>query len=189
MVAVVIPHTRPGMTGRAPRAGRARLHATEPAQLGLDDGDPRALLHPQLGDVAKLGDPVGERRRNREHRNLVLHVGDFVAPTTVPVSGPARATRSPTGSPSRSSRTSDLEVGAHPAQHVHEPEPGRVQVNAFDRELGSGVTTAATTKNAADDGSPGTSRSNGRGAPAATRTLVGPVRSTGAPSAASIRSV
>ena len=48
---------------------------------------------------------------------------------------------------------------------------------------------AATTQNAADDGSPGTSKSKGRGAPAVTRTARSSTRVIGAPSAASIRSL
>ncbi len=48
---------------------------------------------------------------------------------------------------------------------------------------------AATTQNAADDGSPGTANSNGEGAPAVTRTARSSTRVTGAPRAASMRSV
>ena len=52
-----------------------------------------------------------------------------------------------------------------------------------------GAMAAATTQNAADDGSPGTVNSNGDGAPAVTCIARSPIRVIGAPSAASMRSV
>ncbi len=52
-----------------------------------------------------------------------------------------------------------------------------------------GVIAAATTQNAADDGSPGTENSSGPGAPAVTRTARSSTRTTGAPRAPSMRSV
>ena len=63
----------------------------EPVGAGLDRraraavsswcsvADAVALLHRELGRVADLGDAVGERGRDRERRDLVLHVGDLVA--------------------------------------------------------------------------------------------------------------
>ena len=73
-----------------------------------------------------------------------------------------------------STATKPTLVGLHDTDSMTMSEPG--------------VIAAATAKNAADDGSPGTSSSNDRGAPADTWTE-SPSTVTGAPSAASIRSV
>jgi len=52
----------------------ARFHRDpELPELLVHGSDPIALLHPQLGRVADVGDAVGERGRDREHRNLILH--------------------------------------------------------------------------------------------------------------------
>ena len=46
----------------------------------LDGRDAIALLDPQLRRVVDLGDAVGERGRDREHGDLVLHERDLVRP-------------------------------------------------------------------------------------------------------------
>ena len=83
----------------------------------------------------------------------------------------------------------DLDVGAHPAQHVDEAEPGRVQRQRLDREIGAGRDQRG------DDEERGRRRIAGhlelerlRRAGLA-RARVQPSTSTGTPSAASIRSV
>ena len=43
----------------------------ELGELLLQRADAVALLHRELGRVADLGDAVGERGRDREHRDLV----------------------------------------------------------------------------------------------------------------------
>ena len=109
-------------------------------------------------------------------------------PIVVPVRSAERTANSPTGSP----HTSDvcrMSICA-PMRHSTSTNPRRVGLRlTCSRTMSDpGVTVAATTKNADDDGSPGTSRSNGSGSPRRTRT-VSPSTSIGAPSATSIRSV
>ena len=71
------------------------------------------------------------------------------------------------------------------AEHVDVPEAGRVEAARPRARSRAGRDDAATTKNAADDGSPGTSSSNGFGSgPAAgTRRVRSSTRSTATPSA------
>ena len=110
---------------------------------------------------------------------------------SVPCSGAAVMWMSPTGSPISSPVTVDVDRRAHLAQDVDVRDAGRVQAHALERRgREPGTMHAATTKNAADDGSPGTSISNGRGSPARDPhgPVVGPVQRR-RPSAPSIRSV
>ena len=120
--------------------------------------------------VADLGDAVGERRRHRQDRDLVDHPRDLGTLDRGAVqrrgADPQLADRLAEQLPGRH----HLDRRAHAPQHVDEGDARRVQRDVLDHESEPGVIVAATTKNAADDGSPGTSSSKGRGAPAVTRT-------------------
>ena len=73
---------RPGST--SPSA-RGLDPDAELASSSLDGRDAVALLHPELGGVADLGDALGERGRDREHRDLVLTIGISSPPMVVAV--------------------------------------------------------------------------------------------------------
>ena len=166
--------------GRAAADRRARRRAARPRCRAATSSwckrpDAVALLHRELGRVADLGDAVGERGRDRERGHFVLHVRDLVARDRRRRERrrrarrgrrPARRTRSPVGTTSmsapmrRSTSTKPSRVGLSETSSITISEPG--------------VIDAATTKNAADDGSPGTSRSNGSTARRARRATVRP---------------
>ena len=113
----------PGLRRRGSSRPSASVSTPTPIceQLLLDRGDAVALLHPQLGGVADLGDPVGERGRHREHRDLVDHplVGLAIV---VRASGAASTPSAPTGSPSRSPVGSASMRRAHAPEHVDEAD-------------------------------------------------------------------
>ena len=149
-------------------------------ELLLDGADAIALLDDELGGVADVGDAVGERGGNRERRNLVDDVRDLVALDR----GGAERRRVDVQLADRFAaglaRRAQLDVGTRAAT-----KPTRASDwTRRRRGRGSdpGVIAAATAKNAADDGSPGTSISNALGDARRTRTT-GPSYSIGAPSA------
>ena len=82
--------------------------------------------------------------------------------TVVACNGAARTRSSPTGSPSRSPVVDHLDrrAHAHAARRRTRSAPGCSATSSTTRS-DPGVMVAATTQNAADDGSPGTSKSNG----------------------------
>ena len=88
----------------------------------------------------------------------------------VPCNAEARTRSSPNGSPQLSPVTSSSMSA--PMRRSTSTKPVRVGLHdiASSTRSDPGVIAAATAKNAADDGSPGTSRSKAAGAPASTRT-------------------
>ena len=123
--------------------------------------------------VAELGDPLGERGGDREHRDLVDHERDLVALDGGAVQRRRRHPQVAHRLAEPLAGVHDLDGGAHAREHVDERDARRVARDALDHEHRSpGVMAAPTTQNAADDGSPGTPNSNGSGAPVRTRTVV-----------------
>ena len=110
----------------------------ELGEQGGDRRDPVALLHPELGGVGDLGDAVGERGRDREHRDLVLDERDLVAADRRAAQWRGSDhVRSPTGSPSSSPVGTTSIARAHAAQHVDERDASRVERHPLDRDVGA----------------------------------------------------
>ncbi len=118
------------------RSGPASTPTPSWVQLLVERGEPVALLHPQLRDGTELGDPLGERGRDGEGGHLVdeaLRDRDL---------GPVERRGLHGELPDRLAEPlltdGDADVRPHAAQRVDEPEPGRVQPDVLDDELGAG---------------------------------------------------
>ena len=128
--------------GRPPRTDEvvgAALHPDAEALEQIADGaDAVALLDPQLGGVAELGDAVGERRRHRQRGDLVDHPRDLGALDR-------RAVQRRGGDPQLADRLAEALAGvghldgrAHAQQHVDERDAGRVERDVLDHQLRTG---------------------------------------------------
>ena len=143
----------------------------------------------ELGRVADLGDAVGERGRDRERGDLVDHVRDLVARDRRAVQLRRAHAQLADRFAARLARRRELDVGAHALQHVDEPDPGGVARHRLEHDVGTGR----------DRGRDHEERGRRRVAghvelerPRRARRARAPTRpstATGAPSAASIRSV
>ena len=140
-------------------------HAAEALGQG---GDAVALLHPQLGGAGEAEGALGPRRGHGQGRHLV---DEGRAPRSGATSMPAQAracARSP--SPPAPARVRvDLHVDAAPISRSTSRKAVRVGFSSTSsmRTSESARMSAATTRKAALEASPGTSRAPGRrGAPA-----------------------
>src|SRR5947199_2147058 len=107
----------------------------------------------------------------------------------VATSGEDSTSKRPTGSPSRSPVGSASTLAPLARSAPTKPKTRGLRPTSSITIDEPGVMHAATANSAADDGSPGTSRSKGAGAPVSIRVVRSSTRATGARSASSMRSV
>ena len=166
VVAVALEGRTHGRAALDDPAVGARLDRDpELGELLLDGPDAVALLHRELGRVVDDGLAVGERGRDREHRQLV---DDRLVARDV------GAVERRGGDVDVADRLADLLAGdgrrrsSRPCCRRMSTYATRAGFRLTRSSVRSdpGTMHAATTKNAADDGSPGTSISNARGSPA-----------------------
>ena len=102
---VVAVRARPSRPGERPAAGDdeavgRRLHVgAHGGELARHRRHPVGLLHPQLAGAGEGGRALGQRRRHRQHRDLVDQAGDLVAVDVGRVRGRASSGHGATAPP------------------------------------------------------------------------------------------
>ena len=160
-VATVPPPARGPCRARSGRRPRSRPRRRSPRSPSATAGKPIGFLDAQFLEPAHARRAFGKGAATARIGYSSIIDGARSAGTSTPLSADARTRKSAISSPTSLRRSSVFDVGAHLAQRRDQAGAQRIGHDAVSTTSEPGTISAATSGNAAEDGSAGTTTGAG----------------------------